>query len=235
MSTVQETQQARTGTVFAALVFELDGVAFDLRSALYEAASAAFSRAGLKLSEVQFSRSGLHARAADMAEALASCMPGAPAASDLEAALAKGLEAGLQRAALNPGLDKLIKAAAQRSIPAAALTLLPEEQAAELLARTGLTDRGVRLVALQEEEKGFPRADAWLKAAKLMGRTARFCIAVTGSQTACKSALSAGLRCLAVPGPFTSHSDYSGADYVLDAWDDVSTSELLDGMAPAVH
>ena len=104
------------------------------------------------------------------------------------------------------------------------------------MERLGLTEPQVRLFAFKEEEKGsFPRADVWLKAAKSLSKTARFCVAVTSSQVSAKSALSAGMRCVVAPDSFTNHQDFGGADLILDSWEDMSANEVLDAVVPMVR
>jgi beta-phosphoglucomutase-like phosphatase (HAD superfamily) len=80
--------------------------------------------------------------------------------------------------------------------------------------------------------KVFPSADIWLKTAKAMNIKSRRCLAVGGNMAACKSAMSADLRCLAVPDDFTSFQDYSGADLVLENPDEMSAKDILDTVFP---
>lgn len=224
--------------VLAAVLFELDGVALGTRKVVHDAAASALRKARSELTPALFARHGVTGSPQTVARELAE-RSGVTSlsASDLAQALTDKLAAFLasEHAVLAPGLDKLLKAAANRGLPAAALTALPEEMARGVMDRLGLTERGVRLFSFKDDEKPFPRAEAWLKAAKGLGRPARFCVAVTSSQASCKTALSAGLRCVAVPDLFTGHHDFGGADVIVDQWDDVSASELLDCVAPAVH
>lgn len=223
--------------VLSAVLFELDGVAVATRPVIYQAAQQALGRQKSSLTPAFFARYGLAgsqlAAAQELVERLgATSVTG----EELARAIADRISSFLASAdaGLNSGLDKLLKAAAQRGIPAAAVTALPEDVAKAALDRLGLTDRGVRLFAFRDDEKPFPRVDAWLKVAKSLGKSARFCVAVASTQASCKSALSAGMRCVAVPDSYTSHHDFGGADVVLDSWDDISANELLDCVAPAV-
>ena len=225
-------------STLAALILELDGVAVETRTALCEAATAALKKAGVKLNPALFARYGLAASPATIAHHLVAKLEVAGlSAEDLAAALDQRLESYLgSEARLLAPVEKLIKVAQQRGLPVAVLTALSEEQARPLMERLGLTASQVRLFAFKDEDKGgFPRADIWLKVAKGLGKSARFCVAVTSSQTSAKSALSAGMRCVAVPDSFTSHHDFGGVDVVLDSWDDLSAGELLDAVAPLVR
>lgn len=232
------TDASSESATLAAMIIELDGVLFDVRSALCETATATLKKAGVALKPGHFSQFGLYANPGVMAQHLVEGTGASAAvASDLAAALSQRVESFLQSEAKSPaGLEKLIKVAGQRGIPVAVLTALPEGSVRAAMDRLGLTAAGVRLFAYADEEVGgFPRADIWLRVAKGMAKTARFCVAVTSSQVSAKSALSSGMRCVVIPDGFTSHQDFSGADVVLDAWDDLSAAELLDAVAPMVR
>ena len=69
-----------------------------------------------------------------------------------------------------------------------------------------------------------------LKIAKAMSKSPRVCIALVSSMASCKSALSAGMRCVALPDAFTSFQDFGGADVVYEHGDEVAIEELLKTM-----
>jgi hypothetical protein len=50
---------------------------------------------------------------------------------------------------------------------------------------------------------------------------------------ACKTALSAGMRCVVVPNNFTEFEDFGGSDYVLDSLDGGVLEEVFDLMDPS--
>ena len=64
--------------------------------------------------------------------------------------------------------------------------------------------------------RDFPTADAWLKIAKQLGTKPQLCIVLASRSTACKAALSAGMRCIVIPDQYTSFQDFGGADFVVD-------------------
>ncbi len=49
---------------------------------------------------------------------------------------------------------------------------------------------------------------------------------------ACKSAMSADLRCVAVPDSFTAFQDFSGADLILESLEPSSARETLNTVFP---
>lgn len=235
MSTVAEAKPATRTAPPAALLFELEGVALPVRPALYEAARAHLASRQVELTHAIFTRCGgpIATLATQLLERLQLGPDNGHLAQALNAALVEELNAG--RLKLNLGLTRLLDAAAKRGLPAAALTGLAEDTSQSAFNASGLESRGIQLFVFSDEEKPFPRADAWLKAAKQLGKTARFCVAVIGSHVSCKSALAAGMRTVAAPDAFTSHHDFSGADLIIDSWDDVDAEELLDTLIPALR
>lgn len=239
MPTATDANQAGAtseSATLAAIIVELDGPLFDVRAPLCDAATAALRKAGSSLKPGQFAQYGLHSHPVAVARGLIEGLDVADlSAEDLAAVLSQKVESFLQKdAEPSAGLEKLLKVAGQRGIPVAVLTALPEALARAAMDRVGLSS--ARLFAYDtEDSSGFPRADIWLRVAKGMGKAARFCVAVTSSQVSAKSALSSGMRCIVVPDAFTSCHDFSGADVVLDSWDDMSAAEMLDIVAPMVR
>lgn len=239
MSTAVENKSAPSRTAGtqppAALLFELEGVALPVRGVLFESARKHLAGQGVKLDASHFSR--CTGPVITLAAQLTACLSLDGNGSDLAAALNRGLTEKFSASGveLTAGLEKVLKAADQRGVPAAALTGLPESIAQTIFSAAGLENRGIQLFVFSDEDKSFPRADAWLKAAKQLGKTPRFCVAFGSSHAACKSALSAGMRTVAVPDTFTGHHDFGGSDLILDTWDDISANELLDALIPPLH
>jgi beta-phosphoglucomutase-like phosphatase (HAD superfamily) len=219
----------------AALIFELEGVALATRQVLFELARDFFAARRLKLDQGLFARCGgtIAHQAAQLAAAAGSQINAAELTQSLSGGLSDRLSANALK--LNSGLDRVLKAAAARNLPIAAVTGLPESCARRAADAAGLDTRGIELYVFNDDDKPFPRADAWLKVVKQLGKTPRFCVAFGSSHASCKSALSAGMRSVAVPDSFTSHQDFGGADLILDSWDDISAAELLDALIPPLR
>jgi beta-phosphoglucomutase-like phosphatase (HAD superfamily) len=216
------------------LLFEIENVAAGGRKALFDAVKKAVADAGGKLTPSLFSRHALEPNPADYAEDLLQAAGAKDAnvdkfADSVRASLLSYFEG---KASIDPGLEKLVGAAKSLGVSVGVVTSLTEEQAGQLLARLGLADVA-KIFQVKDLEKGYPRADSWLKASKQFSRPSRNCIVVATCMTACKSALSAGMRCIVVPDEFTGHQDFSGADVVLDAWDQMSAKEVLTSIVPA--
>jgi beta-phosphoglucomutase-like phosphatase (HAD superfamily) len=133
---------------------------------------------------------------------------------------------------LNAALGKILQTARERNFALGVISTWTEETGQALLAKLGLNALGVRLFSFKDVNKVFPSADIWLKTAKAMNIKPRRCLSVCGNMAACKSAISADLRCLAVPDEFTSFQDYSGADLVLETLDEMSAKDILNTVFP---
>ncbi len=238
MSTAAETKPtaAAAGNLPpAALLFELEGVAMPVRKSLYEAAAQCLGDRRVKLDVATFSRctGPVVSLAGQLQQQLGFDGSSAELAEAMNVRLISQLSSG--KLELSAGVEKILKAAEQRGLPAAVLTGLPESVAQAAYNSTALESRGIQLFVFSDEEKSFPRADAWLKVAKQLGKTPRFCVAFGSSHAACKSALSAGMRTVAVPDAFTGFHDFGGADMILDKWEDITAAELMDALIPPLR
>jgi beta-phosphoglucomutase-like phosphatase (HAD superfamily) len=134
---------------------------------------------------------------------------------------------------ISPALMAIIEGALERGIEVAAICAMPEKTAETVMKNTGLADKGVQLFSYDDVEETFPRADIWMKIANSLSIGTRCCLVLASSAVACKSALSAGMRCLALPDVFTAFQDFGGAEQVMDDLGEVPTNELLDTLFPA--
>lgn len=218
-----------------ALLFELEGSAVNGRQAAFDVIKRMLGQQRISFGPAQFVRHCLHPLpqfyVPQMLEALeAKKMP----AEEFLAGVQQGLEEfySSRGATLDRHLDKLMDLAAERQIAIGALSVLPGSGAPALAAKLGLTDRGVQVFTFDDVQPVYPRADTWLKVAKAMGKYPRRCVVLATSSPSCKSALSAGMRCVAIPDQFTSFQDFGGAEMTLDSLADCDLGELLDMLLP---
>ena len=142
------------------------------------------------------------------------------------------VEQVLSAGKLNAGMGKILQIARERNFVIGIISTWAEETGQALLTKLGLNELGARLFFFKDVNKIFPSADIWLKTAKAINIKPRRCLVVGGNMVACKSAMSADLRCLAVPDDFTSFQDYSGADIVLENMDEMSAKDILNTVFP---
>jgi beta-phosphoglucomutase-like phosphatase (HAD superfamily) len=134
-----------------------------------------------------------------------------------------------------PGaLMKILKEARRRGAALGAVTCLPKNTADPLMASLGLQDMGVNLLSLEPDpEEQFPGPDSWLKLAKSCSRKDwAHCTVLAASMSACRTALSAGMSCVAIPDSFTSFQDFSGADWIVEDLDDADVPAIVDFLVP---
>ncbi len=218
-----------------AILIELEGAAVQARLAEYEALRSLLSEQKMKVSKEAFARHCLNAVPTGYLPALYDALGAKMKVSDkLAVEIKSGITLFLSssEAVLVPAVEDLLKVAHQRHMDVALLTGEKETVAQALVGRWGANHGRTKVFAYEPGSKPYPRADVWLKVAKSLSRTPRQCIVLAGSSYSAKTALSAGMRCVAIPDEFTLFQDFSGVDAVLELGEQVNAAELLDLVAP---
>lgn len=231
----QEKKTDETPRAPYAVLVELEGAAVRARLAEYETLRSLLSEQNMKVSKEDFARHALNALPSAYLSPLFDSLGAKKQVSDkLAGEIKSGITLFLSspEADLVPAAEKLMAAAHQRHMDVALLTGEKESVAKALVGRWGNTHGRTRVFAYEPGSKPYPRADAWLKVAKSLSRTPRQCIVLVGSSYSAKTALSAGMRCVAMPDEFTLFQDFSGVDAVIEPDEDFSAAELLDLIAP---
>lgn len=215
------------------ILFQLEDIGVEGRKAAFEVLKKALKEQKVELTLPIFSHYCLHSVPSvylpPMAEALgAAKVPVEKLVEQVNGAIADQITGNGAR--LNPALHKILDAAREHDITAGAITALPEETAQTLASRLGFEEMGIRLIPSRDVTGHFPGADTWLKAAKAMAQRARHCAVVASTMAACKAALSADMRCVAVPDEFTAFQDFGGVDIVLEKLDEMSPREILQAL-----
>ncbi len=206
-----------------AILVELENISANGREVVYEALDSVLTAKGIKISLAMFSRYcvGMHLREA-LPRLLAIAGKTRLSKEKLFTEAWEKITASFEQDSLQPApvFKRLSRLAAQKNISLGALALLDLEKARQLAARVGFPDTGSNLVSCMAEQRICPGADAWLKVAKGVSVLPALCVVIASCATSCKGALSAGMRCVAIPDEYTSFQDFSGADYVASAFDD---------------
>ena len=130
----------------------------------------------------------------------------------------------------------VLDAARDAGIELAALSALPQAAAETLMETLGLNTRGVQLTVRDASlDDHFPRADHWLMLSKKMDKSPMNCGVIATCQGVLKSSISAGMRCVAAPDPFTMHQDFSGANAVYEDGEDGDAAGLVTVLCPHLH
>ena len=128
---------------------------------------------------------------------------------------------------IDPTLAKLIDTAREKDMVVAALTSMPKTVYKGFVTKLGLEDLGVRIFSFTDADQYFPRADSWLKVCKEIEVSPRNSVALVTTSVACKGALTAGMRCVAVPDQFTNFQDFGGAYSVVDQLEDIEFDDVF--------
>ena len=134
-----------------------------------------------------------------------------------------------------PALVAFLKAASERGLRVAAVTALEEEQATRLVEKLELSKSPLALISNPDAERPFPGADVWLQAARKISVNPRRCIALCTTNDACRSALAAGMRVIAVPDRFTAFHDFSGSEAVIEDLASINVGAMLDELTSSTY
>ena len=214
-----------------ALLFELENLAVVGRPATFDLLKSILGDRKVELLPAVFSRYCLYSSPAQYIPELLEVLDAKKLSADK---VIDDLESGLARfysskqAVLCAGLKSLFEQALKADVPVAGLSLLSSDAAEALMAKLGLSDMDIELFSFEEVgDEVCPRADTWMKVAKSMSKESRRCVALVSSAASCKAAMSAGMRCVVVPDDFTVFQDFSGAEMVIDSFEDCDPEKLV--------
>ncbi len=213
---------AKAKTSASGLLFELENVAVGGRSLAYDVLKSLFSEKEVEISRVLFMRHCLSPCPKEYMPRLLDAVDRKRLSPDKLVGEVKDATAACYKdggVAMVSGLKNLLKKAGERGLRCGALTSLPEDVAMALMTKLGMDTLGVQLLAIEPTGKDFPTADAWLKLAKKIGLPRSLCTSLATSAQSCRAALSAGMRCVALPDEFTSFQDFAGADLVFERFE----------------
>jgi beta-phosphoglucomutase-like phosphatase (HAD superfamily) len=230
-----EQDTAKTKESPFAILFELETIAANGRRAAFEVLKSILAEHNTKLEQAHFSRFCLHPSPdqylPELLDVLGVKLSADKLAEDITSGLVMHLTSG--NTSLSKGVAAILNEAKSRGVALGALTALPESSAKNVVKKLGLAEWDISLYSAADEiDEVFPRSDSWLKLAKAIGRSPRRCLVFVSHKMSCRSALAAGMNCVAVPDEFTAFQDFGGADKVLDTLEDVPAQELLAELLP---
>ena len=213
-----------------ALLIELEHVVANTRTMTFDVLTSILKDKKITIRPVDFMRYSHIARPEYYLEDLlanlgAKKLSATKLADDIESGVKMGLtSAGLK---VNPGISTLVDLVKSKKMVLGAVTSLSPELSAPLLKQIGLGEGEIELFSHQDVERNFPRADIWLKVAKKLEIPTRNCTAIATSAASCKAALTAGMRCIALPDTFTAYQDFGGAYTVIDSLEDIASDDAF--------
>jgi beta-phosphoglucomutase-like phosphatase (HAD superfamily) len=213
----------------SAVVFELEWVALRARQLEYAAVKQVFGNKGHELNPGLYVRYGTHREVREAVPALLKALGKDRAASEKLVVEAQEAVAAVYKAPglkLQAAVARLLKAAADAGRALGAVSVLEREKAQDLASRLGLSALGVSLVSCNAGRQAEPGADAWMRCAHSLRLVPSQCVALATSAIACKGAVKANMRCVAIPDVFTTYEDFSGVDLLLESVDELDFSHL---------
>ena len=133
----------------------------------------------------------------------------------------------LKNSAPMPGVEDYLCAAQQLGIRVGIASGSRRSWVISRLEQIGLADRFETIVCRDDVGRAKPDPAAYLAAVSKLGVTVDQAIALEDSLPGVKAAKSAGLYCIAVPGPMTKNLSFQDADMRLESLEDVPLLELL--------
>ncbi|RLC79563.1 MAG: hypothetical protein DRI81_05205, partial [Chloroflexi bacterium] len=221
---------------FLAVILDLDGLMADSEPLAKWAWSQTLARYGRELDDQTF-RDVQGMRVADSSRLFCErfALPISP-----EQAMAKRDELFLQavptRLRPRPDLYSLLDELAARELLLGVATSGHRRYVSLAMQTLGLDGRFQAIAAGDDVERGKPAPDIYLLAAERLGVPPDRCLALEDAPLGVQSAVTAGMRCVAVPSQWTAALDFPGAARVFPSLNEVreALDDLL-GIAQSVN
>ena len=228
----EEQQPAEGASAKSALLFEMDNVALGARRIRYEILAGILKEQRIELTPIQFSRHCLHPAPAVYMPAFLAAMKYTAATPDQVVERLNGETTSrlMQKTTvISDGLIKWMEATQARGAAIACVSMLPQASADAVAAHLGFDRWGVQVYSgLPSVDKGFPRAEHWLRTAKAVGRNPKRCLTIVSSNAIAKSALAAMMNVVAVTDEFTEYQDFCGCNLVCSDLKEVKPDEFFE-------
>jgi HAD superfamily hydrolase (TIGR01509 family) len=226
-------RDAAEAPAIAAVVLDFDGTIVDTETPIFEAWLAAYRRRGRSVGLGEWQHAlGTHG-GFDPLEHLDALVGGA---LDREAVLAEVKEAtarGCDAQPLLPGVEALLRDARSLGLRRAVASSSSCGWVEGWLARHGIRELLDVVVARDDVRQVKPDPELFLLAASRLGVPARSCLVFEDSPNGMRAALSAGMRCVAVPNALTRPLARPEVDLVLGSLAERPLVAILEALAPA--
>ena len=228
----EEQQPAEGASAKSALLFEMDNVALGARQIRYEILAGILKDQRIELTPIQFSRHSLHPAPAVYMPAFLAAMKYTAATPDQVVERLNGETTSrlMQKTTvISDGLIKWMEATQARGAAIACVSMLPQASADAVAAHLGFDRWGVQVYSglPSVDNKGFPRAEHWLKISRVIGRNPKRCLALVSNMATAKTALAAMMNVVAVTDEFTEYQDFCGANLVCADLKDVEPNAFF--------
>jgi HAD superfamily hydrolase (TIGR01509 family) len=126
-----------------------------------------------------------------------------------------------------PGTLVLLDALEKARVPKAIATSSGREFVLDVLSRFEFEPRFDFLLTAEDVTQGKPFPEVYQTAARRLGVAPGSMMVLEDSQAGLRAAVEAGAYAVAVPSPFSSHHDFSGAAMVVDSLEDPRIYQAL--------
>ncbi len=212
----------------AAVVFDLDGVLVDSERFWREVEQDVFASVGIQLDD-DLCRQTLGLRVGEVVAHWYRLRPWAePPPAVVERRLVDGVVQAIRtRGRPVAGARHALDVAGSLGVPLGVASSSTLEVIDAALERLGVAERFTAVSSAQDLVRGKPDPEVYLVAAALLGVDPGACTAVEDSPAGVAAAVSAGMRCVAVPQPGTDPALVGSAHLVLPSLDALTVDHLL--------
>lgn len=216
-----------------ALIFDFDGLIIDTESAIYEAWKELYASHGQALELSTWSQCvgtdfGDYNPKTDLEELTGRQFDWSKVDREVEARvreLLRGYDA-------LPGVRELLDEAAAEGIKCSVASSSPLSWVEGWLAHLDLRGGFQNISCRDHVERIKPAPDLFLDAARKLGTGQKEVVVLEDSLNGLRAALSAGMRCIAAPGPVTRHLDLGDAWMQVDSLAHVTLERLREQWHP---
>ena len=224
-------EQTEGASAMSALIFEMDNVALGARRIRYEVLAGILKEQRIKLTPILFSRYCLHPAPSLYMEKFLAAMKYTAATPEqvVERLVNETTSRLMQKSTLvSEGLVKWLDAAVAQGAAIACASMLPIDSAEGVAQHLGFDRWDVKVFSGTPAEKGFPRAESWLRIAKALGRNPKRCLALVSNMATTKTALAAMMNVVVVTDEFTDYQDFCGANLVCSDLKEIKPDEFFE-------
>lgn len=211
-----------------AVIFDMDGVLIDSESIHVAVDQAIFSELGIRVSDEEMSQF-IGVATTDMWPILKERYKIETSVSTLvKMSEVRKVEA-FKKMTEKPieGIPALLKELGSKGYHLAVASSSPMVHIDLILRTIGIKDCFQAFASGEEVKRGKPAPDVYLEAALLVGVEPGACYVIEDSERGVHAAKAAGMICIAYDNVKSINQDYSEADYVVSAIEDITAQALI--------
>lgn len=222
------------GTPASALLFELENIAFQGRQIIFDVIQSVLADKDMTLTPVLFSRCCVDKPLDEGLPRLLKLL-GHPRvnADKLIPEIREGIRASLvdNTPKIPATLSNLLKTAQDKGYAIGTISELDDEAAVLLYAKLDIGNPDDAAIIASENAPATADPQAWQGAARSMQAIIPSCVVLATGSLSAHAAITAGMRCIALPDTYTGFQDFGGTDMILDNLDNSAAQAIMDTLA----